>query len=277
MPFGPWGNEASASTAFRGTWISDPANHEGTLIILPLGGVGKQHSKDRAKTALQFVGRTFPVYERGEARAESINVETYILHDHEGSDITLRRIREIVGESQIVLFRDGRGRKMYGMPTDFVIEDLEQGDYKVTFLMNRVDYDEALPEVVDVPDDPTDFQPKNFAVTVDTGSQSVLLDWDDVPGAALYTVYLDGVVVIQTELSLGSYGPLIPGTYSMWVTATVAGQMGPPSDSQGFVIEEQDTGGDPGGGGTGHPPPVFRRPSEPSRRPTRVLTSRGNR
>lgn len=263
MAFGPWGNEASSSTTFKGAWISDPDNHPETLIILPFGGVGRQHSKDRAKTALQFVGRKYPVYDVGEARAESLNVSTTLPGDDEGTAVTIRRLRDLVGDSQVVLFRDGRGRKMYAMPTDFTATDIEQGGYEVSFLLNRVDFSEALPEVPETPVESETNQVENFLTTVDIASSSVLLDWDDVVGASLYTVYLDGVPVIQTETSLGSYGPLIPGAYSMWARATVNGVEGPPSDTQGFVIEEQDPGGgdSEGGGGTGTPPPASNVPT----------------
>jgi chitosanase len=263
MAFGPWGNEASASTTFKGAWISNPSNHPETLIILPYGGVGRTHSKDRAKTALQFVGRTYPVYDLGEARAESLNVSTTLPGDDEGTPVTIRRLRDMVGDSQVVLFRDGRGRKMYAMPTDFTTTDIEMGGYEVSFLLNRVDFSEAVPEVVEVPVEGGTNQVQNFQTTVDIASSSVLVDWDDVPGAGLYTVYLDGVPVIQTETSLASYGPLVPGSYSMWARATVNGVEGPPSTTQGFIIEEQDpTGGDgETGGGTTTPPPASNVPT----------------
>jgi hypothetical protein len=170
MAFGPWGNEASASTTFKGAWISDPDNHPETLIILPYGGVGRQHSKDRAKTALQFVGRKFPVYDVGEARAESMNISTTLPGDDEGTPVTIRRLREMVGDSQVVLFRDGRGRKMYAMPTDFVVTDIEQGGYEVSFLLNRVDFDEAVPEVVEEAPGGGTNQVQKFQTTVDIAS-----------------------------------------------------------------------------------------------------------
>ena len=147
MPFSDWSAVEVGSTTLKGTWISKPADPKGSIVRLPYGGVGRQHSLDRAKTAQQFVGRAFPVYDVGEARAETIQVTTTINGEDEGSDEQYRRAVEIGQEADVVLYRDGRGRKMYAMPSDWSATDLEQGSYSVSFLLNRVDYDEALPGV----------------------------------------------------------------------------------------------------------------------------------
>jgi hypothetical protein len=257
MVFGPWGNEVAATTQFSGTWLQDPEDPAGTVIKLAYGALGREVSIDRAKTALQFVGRPFPVYDVGEARAESLQVETTLNAEEDGDAAVLdqldnagqtgkrltakqmlKKLRALVGDSNVILYRDARGRKMYAVASDFTSKDVEKGSYEVSFLLSRVDYDEALPDPVDVPVETPDLQVKNLQSTVDTQSSSIFLDWDDVTNATLYKVYLDGVEVAAVDQSATTYGPLDPGSYTVWVTAMVAGVEGPASVAVGFVIEE---------------------------------------
>ncbi len=147
MAYSAWSNVETASARLRGTWLSKPEDPAGSVVVFPYGGVGKQHSLDRAKTAMQFVGRSYPVYDVGEARAETIQVSTTINGEDPDSEEQYARAKDIGRDAEILLYRDGRGRKLYAMPTDWNSTDLEQGSYLVSFLLNRVDYDEALPGV----------------------------------------------------------------------------------------------------------------------------------
>jgi len=143
-----WSNSEVQSTSFSGAWIHPPAN-PGATLRLPYGGVGRQESRDRAKTSLQFVGRQYPVYDVGEARAESIQITSQIIREDGDVAAKVARAREIGQDAEVVLFRDGRGRKLFAIPTDWTMTDLDQGGYEVSFLLNRVDYDEALPGIED--------------------------------------------------------------------------------------------------------------------------------
>jgi hypothetical protein len=147
MAYGAWSEVAASTATLRGMWLADPTDPEGTVVRFPYGGVGRQHGLDRAKTAMQFVGRAYPVYDVGEARAETIQVSTTIPGDDIDAVAQYALARAIGENADIVLYRDGRGRKMYAMPSDWSSTDLEMGGYQVTFLLNRVDYDEALPGV----------------------------------------------------------------------------------------------------------------------------------
>lgn len=141
-----WSAEVSGRTKFSGAWLHHPGLPE-TILVLPYGGVGRTESRDRAKTALQFVGRRFPVYDVGEARAESIQINSQIIREDGDVEEKVAKLRAIGEDAAVVLFRDGRGRKVFAMPTDWTMTDLDQGGYEVSFLLNRVDFDEALPGV----------------------------------------------------------------------------------------------------------------------------------
>jgi hypothetical protein len=180
MALGPWGNEASATASFSGTWITNPDEPADSVVLLRYGGVGRQFAADTAKTAMQFVGRQFPVYDVGEAQAESISVETTITGDDFDAKAQLAMLSKMIREGKVMLYRDGRGRKTYAVATDLQVEDLEQGSYKVTFLLNRVDYDEGLTDPDDSTTPVTDTQPKNLQITVDDYSGIALLSWDPV-------------------------------------------------------------------------------------------------
>lgn len=259
MAFGPWSNEVTASTRFSGTWINDPDNPAETVIRLRYGGVGRQNSRDRAKTALQFVGRSFPVYDVGDARAQSLNVDAVLSSEDGDAEQQMAMLEQLIGDGEVILYRDARGRKMYAMGTDFQAEDLEMGSYHVTFLLNRVDFDESIPEPTDTPSVPIDIQPKNLVVNIDQPSRVATLDWDDVVGAQLYHIFLNGIEVGSTSESATTYGPLDPGEYVFYVTALVAGSVSPPSSTAGITVLPGDDPGGPGGDPpTSIIPPNFR-------------------
>jgi hypothetical protein len=143
MSYGGWSPVSTTQIKFSGKWISKPVDHAGTVVQFPYGGVGTQHAVDRAKTAMQYVGRQYPVYDVGESRAETVTVTTTI----DGADpnaAAQHSLAESVGRNaDIVLYRDGRGRKFYAMPSDWSETDDYMGSYKLSFTLNRVDYAEG--------------------------------------------------------------------------------------------------------------------------------------
>lgn len=246
MAFGPWGNEVASSSRFSGTWILDPDDPAGTVIRLRYGGVGRQNSRDRAKTAMQFVGRKFPVYDVGDARAESINVDAVLSAEDGDAEEQLEQLQNMIGEGQVILYRDARGRKIYAVGTDFQSEDLDQRSYRVSFLLNKVDFDEALPEPEPEAPTETDIQPKNLAVSVDNYSGMALINWDEVLNAQIYHLYLNGVEVGSTSQNATTYGPLNTGEYVLAVSATVGGVESAQSSQVAFNVARPTTDG--GGG-----------------------------
>lgn len=145
MAYGPWSNVVTGSATVTGTWIQNPASPAATVVHFPYGGVGKQEAQDRAKTAMQFAGRAYPVYDVGEPRAETVQVTTTISNE-DGIDhkALAEKARDLGRNADVILYRDGRGRKIYGIISDWSMTDTEMGRYEVSFLVNRVDYDEAL-------------------------------------------------------------------------------------------------------------------------------------
>ncbi len=253
MAYGPWGNEVSASSRFRGTWITDPDNPAETVIRLRYGGVGRQNSRDRAKTALQFVGRKYPVYDVGEARAESVSVDATLSAEDGDAEEQLELLEQLIGDGEVILYRDSRGRKIFAIGTDFQAEDLDQRSYKVSFLLNRVDYDEALPEPEDVVVIPPATTPQNVTVSVDNYSGMALIDWSAIENVQLYHLYLNGVEVGSTSEDVATYGPLDTGEYSIELTATVSGAESAHSTPVLFNVARPTAPPD-GGGGTTTPP-----------------------
>jgi hypothetical protein len=245
MALGPWGNEESATASFSGTWITDPTEPADAVVRLRYGGVGRQFSSDTAKTAMQFVGREFPVYDVGEAQAESISVETTISGDDFDAKAQLAMLSKMIREGKVLLYRDGRGRKTYAVATDLQVEDLEQGGYKVTFLLNRVDYDEGLQDPDESTSPTTDTQPKNLQITVDDYSGIALISWDPVPDTQIYHIYLNGVEVGSTSDNVSTYGPLNTGDYVLEVSAVVGGKDSPHSTPFPFSVARPAIGGGP--------------------------------
>jgi hypothetical protein len=144
MSYSGWSNVATQTIKFKGKWISKPTDHAGTLCQFPYGGVGTQHGVDRAKTAMQYVGRQYPVYDVGEARAETVNVTAQIAGEDPNAPKQYALAESIGRNADVVLYRDGRGRKFYAMPSDWSATDVEMGGYDIAFTLNRVDYSEGF-------------------------------------------------------------------------------------------------------------------------------------
>lgn len=145
VEYSGWSNEDSSSIRLGGTWIQDPADPAGTIVHFRYGGIGRQESVDRAKTAMQFAGRDFPAYDIGEAKAQSVNVSVQINGEEENAVESVFRARQFALESVIVLYRDGRGRKIYGMMSDWSMTDSEMGSAEISFVVSRSDFSEELP------------------------------------------------------------------------------------------------------------------------------------
>jgi hypothetical protein len=143
---GPWSDTVTVIATLRGMWLSIPGDTAFREVSFPYGGVGRSETMDVSKTGMQYVGRRYPVYDIGEARAEALTVTTQIpgLRENSGFNTQLAAARRFGREGEIVLYRDGRGRKMYAILGGWTLTDTEQGSVDVAFTLTRVDYNEAI-------------------------------------------------------------------------------------------------------------------------------------
>jgi hypothetical protein len=133
----------AALTTFLGSYLhlaSDPA---GTIRPFLYGGLGNSDTVGSKGVELRFVGRVYPVLDFGTALDESVKVSIDVpFSDTYSADVNY--LREVVRSKSTYCFRDGRGRKVFGVVTGVSTQNSAWGS-QVSFDVMRVDYDEARP------------------------------------------------------------------------------------------------------------------------------------
>jgi hypothetical protein len=99
---------------------------------------GKNLTRTSMGTANYFDGRKFPVYEQSEHMQSGIAL-TYFIKKYED----IQNIIKFMDLKEIVLYRDKRGKKIYGVITNISVQDIIQG-YNITFTLSETDYNEEV-------------------------------------------------------------------------------------------------------------------------------------
>lgn len=99
---------------------------------------GKNTINNQVGTVNYYDGRKYPVYEHTEHADKSLML-TYFIKNY--TDI--ERLEAMADRKNIVLYRDKRGRKLYGTMTGLTVQDIKQG-FTVTFTIVATDYSEAI-------------------------------------------------------------------------------------------------------------------------------------
>jgi len=144
--YGPWSETAEIRAFLRGMWFSIPGDPTFEEVQFPYGGVGRSETASISQTTMSYVGREYPVTEFGTSKAQAVAITTQIPGpgDDNDTDLMVAAARYLAQEGIVVLYRDGRGRKMYATISNASIVDVEMGSYNVQFTLSRVDYNEAL-------------------------------------------------------------------------------------------------------------------------------------
>jgi hypothetical protein len=99
---------------------------------------GKNTISNQVGTANYYDGRKYPVFSHTEHVDESLSL-TYFLKDY--TDV--ERLEAMADRKGIVLYRDKRGRKLYGTLTGVNVQDVRQG-FIVMFTILATDCSEAI-------------------------------------------------------------------------------------------------------------------------------------
>lgn len=127
------------SIRFYGLYLHDPLDPAGTLRYLPFGGTNKSEDVTSSGTELRFHGRQYPVFEFGEQLSEKVNftIQTF---DREDIDY----IRDVARSRRVYCYRDGRGRRVFGVLDSAGITDIPGDGFDVTLTVVRADFSEEL-------------------------------------------------------------------------------------------------------------------------------------
>lgn len=134
-------NTATVTLTLDGVWLHDPTDPTGTAAQYLYGGTGRTDNPQLDATALQFVGRTLPVYEFGESRTEQIRVTVQVPH---GTDWATKvaALESVAASKRVWCYRDNRGRKAFGQV--LIAETDQQWGTAVDVTVNRGDFTEAV-------------------------------------------------------------------------------------------------------------------------------------
>jgi hypothetical protein len=131
-------SEVSAgSTSFKGVWLHQITDAEGTYYQFKFDGKGRSSNWEVENARLQFAGRKYPVIVSGETEFDSVSFALNLVTPEE--QLALERI---VKSRDIICYRDGRGRLLFGVFTRYPVNDEKYGQ-SVQLEIMRIDYQEG--------------------------------------------------------------------------------------------------------------------------------------
>ena len=128
--------------SLEGVWFFDPTYPDGTSVQFLYGNVGRGEGLDVESAALQFIGRTSPVFDFGQSEGQSLSLTFTIPHGPTHT-AEVAGFRALVRNRRTLCYRDGRGRILWGVLTGISITDARLGTtIGTTFTTNA--FTEAL-------------------------------------------------------------------------------------------------------------------------------------
>lgn len=130
---------AGASITLTGVWLyamDDPAN---TIHHFPFDGGGRNTDWQAEASFMQFAGRTHPIVEFGESEEGKFSAQLQMLSGSQDYS----KLDTLVKRKETVCWRDGRGRRAFGVITALPIQD-ETFGYTTTVSLTEISYSEAV-------------------------------------------------------------------------------------------------------------------------------------
>jgi hypothetical protein len=123
----------------HGVWLHDPTNPASTIHRFQWDGHGRSYDWEPEVAEIPYVGRTYPVAEFGTMARETVSLTLPL--DTETDDVT--SMDRLVRLKKPLLYRDGRGRKMFCVVRGTPYQDTVYGE-QMAFAASTVDYDETV-------------------------------------------------------------------------------------------------------------------------------------
>lgn len=132
---------AIVTPTIEGMAVHDPADPAGTLVNYRFGQLGRSDSYDLVGESQQFEGRQFPTVTFG---ANESQVVSFAVDIPNGPDqrAEINRLRTLASSRKTLCYRDGRGRKLYGVIVGFRQTD-DRAAVTVSIDVRRVNYSEG--------------------------------------------------------------------------------------------------------------------------------------
>jgi hypothetical protein len=130
---------AAGNITLTGVWLHDIQDAEGTAHHFKYDGQRRRSTWQAEVSMRQFAGRKRPVAEFGEMDEGKINVQVEMVQE----DSDYAKLESLVQRKGTVCYRDGRGRKMFG-----IIKALPITDDKIGYTTSIEVTETAFSEVV---------------------------------------------------------------------------------------------------------------------------------
>ncbi|WP_423408016.1 hypothetical protein AABM38_20440 [Heyndrickxia sp. MSNUG] len=127
------------SITFKGVWLHDVTYPEGTVYQFKYDGGGRSSQWEVESSVMRFKGRKYPVIETSEMQDDSVSFQLALLTQEE-----TETLKKIVYARNILCYRDGRGRLIYGMITRFPLNDETWRGQTTSLEIMRVDFKEGV-------------------------------------------------------------------------------------------------------------------------------------
>ncbi|MBW3113481.1 hypothetical protein KYJ26_16630 [Bacillus sp. MCCB 382] len=128
-----------ASISLRGIWLYDINDAENTLHNFRYDGDGRSSQWEIESSTMRFKGRTRPVTETGEMEDYVVPFALILKESAER-----QALEKIIYSRNIVCYRDGKGRKLFGLITRFPLADEIWGGQTTELEIMRIDYEESV-------------------------------------------------------------------------------------------------------------------------------------
>lgn len=130
-------------TEFLGVYLHLPTDADATAKGFLFGGSVNSDVTEVEGTELRFVGRPYPVFEYGDQQSYVVSVSAVVPFGPEHT-ADVEYLRAVVRSHATWCFRDGRGRKVFGVANSADVTDEVFGS-TVSLSVIKVDYDEVVP------------------------------------------------------------------------------------------------------------------------------------
>lgn len=125
-----------------GVWLHSVADPAGTETPYLYQSANRAEALQVQGIPLQFIGRTFTVIEYGDQEAQAMKLGIMVPWS-DTHDTDVEQVRQFARSRATVVYRDNRGRLIFGaIPGEVGISDERDGTI-ATFDLNRVDYIEG--------------------------------------------------------------------------------------------------------------------------------------
>jgi hypothetical protein len=127
------------SISFKGVWLHIVDSPQDTIKQFKFDGDGRSSKWGLESAVHQFQGRKYPVIETGIMEEYMVDFALRIVDSVERD-----ALNRITMSGQTVCYRDGRGRKVFGVFVDVPLEDENWGGYSTKLSLLKIDFKEGI-------------------------------------------------------------------------------------------------------------------------------------